>query len=133
MESPSKESTTVSFQPSWDCSQLTIRAWIDDVLTWIPTRDPAFAPPIEHGYVLTSHGRVVVASSDHAIAVFHRIYTPYLLHDPSPIDPSFDLTLSSLPPSVRSRTRAASAAAAAADGSQPTHLTPPSDHSDHFV
>eukprot|EP00965_Chrysotila_dentata_P020157 667404-Pleurochrysis_carterae.AAC.1 len=71
METPSKESATVSFQPSWDCSQLTIRAWIDDVLTWIPTRGPAFAPLIEHGYVLTSHGRVVVASTDHAIAVFH--------------------------------------------------------------
>eukprot|EP00965_Chrysotila_dentata_P194602 6176463-Pleurochrysis_carterae.AAC.1 len=97
MDNATKDPFAVSTQqPSWECSQLTIRAWIDDVLTWIPTRDSAFAPLIEHGYVITSHGRVVVSSADQAVAVFHRIYTPYPLHDPSPIDPTFDLSLSSL-------------------------------------
>eukprot|EP00965_Chrysotila_dentata_P093634 3094276-Pleurochrysis_carterae.AAC.2 len=83
MDNTTKDPTAVSSQqPSWDCSQLTIRAWIDDVLTWIPTRDSAFAPLIEHGYVITSHGRVVVSSADQAVAVFHRVYTPYPLHNP---------------------------------------------------
>eukprot|EP00965_Chrysotila_dentata_P158205 5226611-Pleurochrysis_carterae.AAC.1 len=72
MQPSSKEPSSVSStQPSWDSSQISIRAWVDDVLTWIPTCDQSFAPLIENGYVITSHGRVVVASKEHAIAVYH--------------------------------------------------------------
>eukprot|EP00965_Chrysotila_dentata_P021247 703526-Pleurochrysis_carterae.AAC.1 len=72
MQSTNKEPSAVSNpQPSWDSSQISIRAWVDDVLAWIPTCDQSFAPLIEHGYVLTSHGRVVVTSKEHAIAVYH--------------------------------------------------------------
>eukprot|EP00965_Chrysotila_dentata_P160565 5300749-Pleurochrysis_carterae.AAC.1 len=74
MQPSSKEPSSVSStQPSWHSSQISIRAWLDDVLTWIPTCDQSFAPLIENGYVITSHGRVVVASKEHAIAVYHRI------------------------------------------------------------
>eukprot|EP00965_Chrysotila_dentata_P121116 4005810-Pleurochrysis_carterae.AAC.1 len=62
MQSQNKEHSNVSAtQPSWDSSQISIRAWVDDVLAWTPTCDQSYAPLIEHGYVLTSHGRVVVA------------------------------------------------------------------------
>eukprot|EP00965_Chrysotila_dentata_P135878 4491787-Pleurochrysis_carterae.AAC.1 len=97
-------------QPFWDCSQINLRAWVDDVLTWIPTCDPSFAPLIEQGYVLTTHGRVVVANKDHAVAVFHRIYSPYPLHSPSQVDPTFNLNISSLPAAVQTRARARTAA-----------------------
>eukprot|EP00965_Chrysotila_dentata_P131919 4361270-Pleurochrysis_carterae.AAC.1 len=59
MQPSSKEPSSISTtQPSWDSSQISIRAWVDDVLTWIPTCDQSFAPLIENGYVITSHGRV---------------------------------------------------------------------------
>eukprot|EP00965_Chrysotila_dentata_P245664 6206698-Pleurochrysis_carterae.AAC.3 len=108
MQSQTKEHSTVSStQPSWDSSQISIRAWLDDVHAWIQTCDQSYAPLIEHGYVLPSHGRVVVASKDHATAVYHRIYTPYSLHSPSPLDPVFNLSVASLPAAVRARTRLA--------------------------
>eukprot|EP00965_Chrysotila_dentata_P178189 5885356-Pleurochrysis_carterae.AAC.1 len=60
MQPSTKDPLTVSTsQPSWDCSQFSIRAWVDDLLAWVPTCYQSFAPLIEHGYVLTSHGRVV--------------------------------------------------------------------------
>eukprot|EP00965_Chrysotila_dentata_P104143 3439093-Pleurochrysis_carterae.AAC.1 len=59
--------STVS-KPSWDSSQLTERAWLDDLLPWIPSCNPLYATLIEHGYSLTPQGRVVVFSSDHAKA-----------------------------------------------------------------
>eukprot|EP00965_Chrysotila_dentata_P052730 1749403-Pleurochrysis_carterae.AAC.1 len=72
MQPSTKDLSTVSSQqPSWDCSQISLRAWVDNILTWLSTCEPTFAPLIEHGYVLTSHGRVVVANKDHAVAVFH--------------------------------------------------------------
>eukprot|EP00965_Chrysotila_dentata_P023215 769709-Pleurochrysis_carterae.AAC.1 len=73
MQSTNKEQSAVSNpQPSWDTSQISIRAcWVDDVLACIPTCDQSYAPLIEHGCVLTSHGRVVVTSKEHAIAVYH--------------------------------------------------------------
>eukprot|EP00965_Chrysotila_dentata_P212938 6187337-Pleurochrysis_carterae.AAC.1 len=61
MQPSAKDPVTVSIsQPSWDSSQISIRAWVDDLLAWIPTCEQSFAPLIEQGYVLTSHGRVVI-------------------------------------------------------------------------
>eukprot|EP00965_Chrysotila_dentata_P149382 4933229-Pleurochrysis_carterae.AAC.1 len=34
---------TVSEQPSWDSSQLSQRAWLDDLLSWLPTKNTAYA------------------------------------------------------------------------------------------
>eukprot|EP00965_Chrysotila_dentata_P019459 646840-Pleurochrysis_carterae.AAC.1 len=76
-------------KPSWDSSQLTERAWLDDLLPWIPSCNPLYATLIEHGYSLTPQGRVVVFSVDHAKAVYHRFYTPYTFDAPSPVAPSF--------------------------------------------
>eukprot|EP00965_Chrysotila_dentata_P252316 6210615-Pleurochrysis_carterae.AAC.1 len=54
---------TVSEQPSLDFSQLSQRAWLDDLLPWIrPTSNSYDASLIEHGYTLTPQGRVVVYS-----------------------------------------------------------------------
>eukprot|EP00965_Chrysotila_dentata_P044316 1473495-Pleurochrysis_carterae.AAC.2 len=127
MQPSTKDLSTVSSQqPSWDCSQISLRAWI-------PTCEPTFAPLIKHGYVLTSHGRVVVASKDHAVAVLHRIYQPYSILSPSPNDSTFNLALSSLPAAVQTRASARLAASAPAGASQPTTLSLPSESADHYV
>eukprot|EP00965_Chrysotila_dentata_P052436 1739551-Pleurochrysis_carterae.AAC.1 len=136
MQQTTNHTPTVSTDPSWDCSHITIRAWADELLTWLPTENASYAPLIEHGYIVTTQGRVVVANHNHAIAVCHRIFNPYPLHAPSPTDPHYDLTISTLPPAVQTRTRAAAAqaAATAAGGStQPTTLTLPSDQADRFI
>eukprot|EP00965_Chrysotila_dentata_P228003 6196349-Pleurochrysis_carterae.AAC.4 len=74
-------------------------------------------------YVLTLQKRVVVASKDHATAVFHRIDPTYPLHSPLPVDFFFDLTISSLPAAIQTRART-TAAATSADGSpSPTSLS----------
>eukprot|EP00965_Chrysotila_dentata_P011956 393011-Pleurochrysis_carterae.AAC.1 len=125
MQATVKDSSTVSSQqPSWDCSQqISLRDWVDNILTWIPTCDASFARLIEHGYVLTSHGRVVVSSKDQAVAVFHRIYQPYALQSPSPVEPSFNLTFSSLPANVQTCASARLAASGSTGASQPALLT----------
>eukprot|EP00965_Chrysotila_dentata_P022830 756861-Pleurochrysis_carterae.AAC.1 len=76
---------TVSDQPSWDSSQLSQRAWLDDLLPGLPTKNTAYASLCEHGYTLTPQGRVVVFSYQHAQAVFFNLYTPYTMDAPSPI------------------------------------------------
>eukprot|EP00965_Chrysotila_dentata_P021896 724721-Pleurochrysis_carterae.AAC.1 len=80
---------TVSEQPSWDSSQLSQRAWLDDLLPWLPTRNTSYAFLVEHGYTLTPQGRVVVYSYQHAQAVFFNLYIPYTKDSPSPIAPTF--------------------------------------------
>eukprot|EP00965_Chrysotila_dentata_P106256 3508902-Pleurochrysis_carterae.AAC.1 len=82
------EPSSVS-RPSWDSSQLTERAWLDDLFPWIPTCNALYATLIEHGYSLTPQGRVVVYSNDHAKAVFHRFYQVHTFDAPSPVAPSF--------------------------------------------
>eukprot|EP00965_Chrysotila_dentata_P032335 1077713-Pleurochrysis_carterae.AAC.1 len=82
------EPSTVS-RPSWDSSQLTERAWLDDLFPWIPTCNSLYATLIEQGYSLTPQGRVVVFSSDHAKAVFHRLHPAHTFDSPSPVAPSF--------------------------------------------
>eukprot|EP00965_Chrysotila_dentata_P114890 3797309-Pleurochrysis_carterae.AAC.1 len=133
MQRTTNHTPTVSTEPSWDCSHITIRSWADELLTWLPTENASYAPLIEQGYIVTTQGRVVVANANHAIAVCHRIFNPYPLHAPSPIDPHYDLTISTLPPAVQTRTRAAAAqaaATAAGGSSQPATLTLPSDQAD---
>eukprot|EP00965_Chrysotila_dentata_P068913 2277252-Pleurochrysis_carterae.AAC.1 len=96
----------------------------------MPTCDQSFAPLSEHGYVLTLHGRIVVTSKEHAIAVYHRIYTPYSLHSPQPLEPTFNLSTASLRAAVRARRRSA---ATADTSSAPTSPTLPSKAFDHYV
>eukprot|EP00965_Chrysotila_dentata_P194895 6176658-Pleurochrysis_carterae.AAC.1 len=75
MQPSTKEPLTVStFQPSWDSSQISIRAWVNDVLAWAPTCDQYFARLIEQGYVLTSHGHVVATQQ----RACHCRLSPYL-------------------------------------------------------
>eukprot|EP00965_Chrysotila_dentata_P045653 1516573-Pleurochrysis_carterae.AAC.1 len=76
-------------KPSWDSSQLSERAWLDDLFAWIPTCNSLYATLIEQGYSLTPHGRVVVYSADHAKAVFHRLHQTYSFDSPSPVAPAF--------------------------------------------
>eukprot|EP00965_Chrysotila_dentata_P187155 6171955-Pleurochrysis_carterae.AAC.1 len=80
----SNTTNTDSDKPSWDSSQFTQRAWIDDLLPWLPTCNAAYATLIEHGYTLTPQGCVFVHSYAHAQAVFFNQYTPYPLDSPSP-------------------------------------------------
>eukprot|EP00965_Chrysotila_dentata_P136912 4528561-Pleurochrysis_carterae.AAC.1 len=134
MQATVKDSSLISSQqPSWDCSQISLRAWVDDILTWIPTCDATFAPLIEHNYVPTSHGRVIVSSKDQAIAVFHRIHQPYSLHSPLPVEPTFNLTISSLPANLQTRANARLAVSGTSGASRPALLALPSDSDDHLV
>eukprot|EP00965_Chrysotila_dentata_P164977 5447204-Pleurochrysis_carterae.AAC.1 len=81
---------TVSHQPSWDSSHLSQeRAWLYDLLPWLPTRNASYASLVEHGYILTPQGRVVVYSYQHAQAVFFNLYTLYAIDAPSPIAPTY--------------------------------------------
>eukprot|EP00965_Chrysotila_dentata_P258969 6213412-Pleurochrysis_carterae.AAC.2 len=57
-----------SDKPFWDSSQLTQRAWLDDLLPWLPTCNSSYASLIEDGYTL---------------------YAPYTLVAPSPVAPTF--------------------------------------------
>eukprot|EP00965_Chrysotila_dentata_P014384 476800-Pleurochrysis_carterae.AAC.1 len=50
----------VSERPSWDASQVNLRAWLEDLFPWLQTRNQSYAPLIEKGYVNTTQGRVVV-------------------------------------------------------------------------
>eukprot|EP00965_Chrysotila_dentata_P127565 4218760-Pleurochrysis_carterae.AAC.1 len=74
MQQTTNHAPTVSTDPSWDCSHITIRSWADELLAWLQTENISYAPLIEHGYILTTQGRVVVANHNHAIAVCHRIF-----------------------------------------------------------
>eukprot|EP00965_Chrysotila_dentata_P017297 574095-Pleurochrysis_carterae.AAC.1 len=76
--------TTLKPSP-WDSSQLSQRAWLDELLPWLPTKNTAYASLCEHGYTLTPQGRVVVFSYQHVQAVFFSLYTPYTMDAPSPI------------------------------------------------
>eukprot|EP00965_Chrysotila_dentata_P131965 4362787-Pleurochrysis_carterae.AAC.1 len=96
----SNTTDTDSGKPSWDSSQFTQRAWIDDLLPWLPTCNAAHATLIEHGYTLTPQGRVVVHSYAHAQAVFFNQHTPYPLDSPSPVVPILSV-LPRLPPPQR--------------------------------
>eukprot|EP00965_Chrysotila_dentata_P051853 1721334-Pleurochrysis_carterae.AAC.1 len=133
-------------KPSWNSSQLTQRAWVDDLLLWLPTCNAAYASLIEHGYTLTPQGRVVVYSYQHAQAVFLSLHTPYTLDAPSPIAPVINFATApsaaaSAGPATRS-TPASAAPTTAAPTTQPVSTalrsaTPvrnlTADERDHFV
>eukprot|EP00965_Chrysotila_dentata_P178920 5908745-Pleurochrysis_carterae.AAC.1 len=53
-------------KPSWDASQVTLRSWQKDIQPWLLTCSPLYTPLIENGYVITSQGCVVAASTEHA-------------------------------------------------------------------
>eukprot|EP00965_Chrysotila_dentata_P049866 1653128-Pleurochrysis_carterae.AAC.1 len=62
----SPDTDTVS-TPNWDSSQLYMRAWLDDLAAWLPTKNSDFATLVEFGYVLTSQGKVATYDMNHAI------------------------------------------------------------------
>eukprot|EP00965_Chrysotila_dentata_P037809 1257201-Pleurochrysis_carterae.AAC.1 len=68
----STDTDTVS-TPSWDSSQLFMRAWLDDLAAWLPTKNADFATLVEFGYVLTSQGKVATYDMDHAIHCRSRL------------------------------------------------------------
>eukprot|EP00965_Chrysotila_dentata_P195885 6177250-Pleurochrysis_carterae.AAC.2 len=142
----SNTTDTDSDKPSWDFAQFTQRAWIDDLLPWLPTCNAAYASLIEHGYTLKPQERVVVYSYSHAQAVFFNQYTPYPLDSPSPVVPTFSFATSpaaaaTTGPATRS-TPASAAPTSATSTAQPAstvvsstgpvrNVTP--DERDHFV
>eukprot|EP00965_Chrysotila_dentata_P260437 6213906-Pleurochrysis_carterae.AAC.5 len=115
---------TVSNLPSWDSSQLSQRAWLDDLLPWLPSSNASYASLIEHGYTFTPQGRVVVYSLQHAQAVFFNLYTPYTMDAPSPIAPTFTFPVASTAsgaaePTTRSTPAGATPSAASLTAAQP--------------
>eukprot|EP00965_Chrysotila_dentata_P066716 2208655-Pleurochrysis_carterae.AAC.1 len=62
----SNDADTVS-APTWDSSQLYLRAWLDNIAAWLPSQHSNYAPLIEYGYVLTSQGSVAAYTLEHAL------------------------------------------------------------------
>eukprot|EP00965_Chrysotila_dentata_P135731 4487328-Pleurochrysis_carterae.AAC.1 len=125
------EPSTIS-KPSWDSSQLTECACLHDLFRWIPTCNSLYATLIEQGYSLTPQGRVVVYSSDHAKAVFHRLHQTHTFDSPSPVAPTFVFPRAPAPPpassqstsdrTLRSGTQVAAQPAAAPPAQPPSQL-----------
>eukprot|EP00965_Chrysotila_dentata_P102180 3373379-Pleurochrysis_carterae.AAC.1 len=84
----SEDSESVS-KPSWDSSQLHMRTWLDDLALWLPTQSSDYATLVEHGYVLTSQGKVATHDLDHALAIRDRLQQVNTFDDPSPRVPTF--------------------------------------------
>eukprot|EP00965_Chrysotila_dentata_P072494 2395283-Pleurochrysis_carterae.AAC.1 len=76
-------------KPSWDSSQLHMRTWLDDLALWLPTQCADYASLVEHGFVLTSQGKVATYDLDHALAIRDRLQQVYTFDDPSPRVPTF--------------------------------------------
>eukprot|EP00965_Chrysotila_dentata_P158534 5236491-Pleurochrysis_carterae.AAC.1 len=85
-ESENPESAS---KPSWDSSQLHMRTWLDDLALWLPTQYADYASLVEHGFVLTSQGKVTTYDLDHALAIRDRLQQVYTSDDPSPRVPTF--------------------------------------------
>eukprot|EP00965_Chrysotila_dentata_P212331 6186968-Pleurochrysis_carterae.AAC.2 len=99
MQSSTKESSTVSTSQFrlWLAHEFrSALRWTTFLLGYPRGCNKSFALLIEQGYVLISHRRAVVTSKELAIAVYHRIYPPYALHSPSPLEPAFDLSIAAL-------------------------------------
>eukprot|EP00965_Chrysotila_dentata_P134984 4464773-Pleurochrysis_carterae.AAC.1 len=76
-------------KPSLDFSQLHMRTWLDDLALWLPTQLSDYATLVEHGYVLTSQGKVATYDLDHALAIRDRLQPFHSFDDPSPRTPTF--------------------------------------------
>eukprot|EP00965_Chrysotila_dentata_P218012 6190360-Pleurochrysis_carterae.AAC.2 len=126
--------TVLSQQPSWDYLQISLRAWVDDILTWIPTCDATFAPLIERGYVLTFHVRVVVANKDHLPPYLPNLFNALAFTYRSYVQ-SDTIVPSSCHQNSREREtcRRRALRSAPASAPQPTALTLSSESADHFV
>eukprot|EP00965_Chrysotila_dentata_P148516 4903836-Pleurochrysis_carterae.AAC.1 len=128
MPDPNNTDSVSDPPPSWDSSQLSQRAWLDDLLPWLPTCNSSYAPLVEHGYTLTPQGRVVVYSMQHAQAVFFNLHTPYTMDSPSPVAPTFSFPTLPAPASAAGPTTrsggAAPGAAPATSGGQPPAAAP---------
>eukprot|EP00965_Chrysotila_dentata_P156888 5184073-Pleurochrysis_carterae.AAC.1 len=98
------ESDSVS-APSWDSSQLHLRAWLDDVTTWLPAQHSNYAPLIEYGYVLTSQGSVAAYNMDHALHCRSRLLSAHTFDSPSPRNLVFATQGSVAPPNLQATTR----------------------------
>eukprot|EP00965_Chrysotila_dentata_P001516 50106-Pleurochrysis_carterae.AAC.1 len=84
----SNDADTVS-APTWDSSQLYLRAWLDDIAAWLPSQHSNYAPLIEYGYVLTSQGSVAAYTLEHALHCRSRLLIAHTYDSPSPRDPVF--------------------------------------------
>eukprot|EP00965_Chrysotila_dentata_P029536 981961-Pleurochrysis_carterae.AAC.1 len=76
-------------KPSSDSSQLHMRTWLDDLALWLPTQLSDYATLVEHGYVLTSQGKVATFDLDHTLAIRDRLQPLRSFDDSSPRVPTF--------------------------------------------
>eukprot|EP00965_Chrysotila_dentata_P046424 1542487-Pleurochrysis_carterae.AAC.1 len=61
-----------------------MRAWIEDLLRWLPTQSSNYVPLMKHGYIIVSHGKVAVVDSSQAQAIATSSDPVYTLELPSP-------------------------------------------------
>eukprot|EP00965_Chrysotila_dentata_P143074 4727900-Pleurochrysis_carterae.AAC.1 len=100
----STESDSVQ-APSWDSSQLQLRAWLDDVAAWLPAQHSNYSPLIEYGYVLTSQGSVAAFNMEHALHCRSRLLSAHTFDSPSPLNPVFTSQGSVAPSNLQATTR----------------------------
>eukprot|EP00965_Chrysotila_dentata_P067237 2225184-Pleurochrysis_carterae.AAC.3 len=91
--------------PSWDSSQLHLRAWLDDVAAWLPAQHSNYSSPIEFGYVLTSQGSVAACNLEHALHCRSRLLSAHSFDSPSPRNPVFTMQGSIAPSNLQSTIR----------------------------
>eukprot|EP00965_Chrysotila_dentata_P077548 2559197-Pleurochrysis_carterae.AAC.1 len=124
MSNPEDTNGTVSKQPSWDSSQLSQRAWLDDLLLWLPAKNASYA----------------------SLAVFFDLYTSYTMDSPSPVAPTVSFSSTQAPAAASGPTTHSTPAGTTATSAAPTAApatsvsssvssvrTLTADEKDHFV
>eukprot|EP00965_Chrysotila_dentata_P096348 3184169-Pleurochrysis_carterae.AAC.2 len=91
--------------PTWDSSQLYLRAWRDDIAAWLPSQHSNYSPLVEYGYVLTSQGSVAAYMLYPALHCRSRLLVAHTCDSPSPRNPVFASQGSTAPANLQSTTR----------------------------
>eukprot|EP00965_Chrysotila_dentata_P063338 2099118-Pleurochrysis_carterae.AAC.1 len=99
-----------------------MRTWLDDLAHWLPTQQSDYATLVEHGFIITSQGKVATYDLDHALAIRSRLQQLYTFDNPSPCVPNFGFGTAGAPqtgagaigPQTRSQAATGSSAAPAA-------------------
>eukprot|EP00965_Chrysotila_dentata_P102778 3393193-Pleurochrysis_carterae.AAC.1 len=97
------DTETVS-APTWDSSQLYLRAWLDDIAAWLPSQH-AYSTFVEYGYVRTSQGSVAAYRLEHALHCRSRLLVAHTFDSPSPRNPVFASQGSTAPANLQATTR----------------------------
>ena len=92
LENKAVSSILLHADPLWDSSPIKLPGWYTLLLKDITNENAAFDTLLKYGFIATSRG-VACASAGQAAALEDSSYGPYTYQDPSPIDPSTEMTV----------------------------------------